>query len=108
MPFSAYRDNFDAETLAILEAAFNEAWEVVAASGGDFDQETTRNALAELIISFAAEGETNPKRLKELALAALLRMLGSHKKGRRPKPTPLGILVAISALDAQALTGMLL
>ena len=34
MPFSAYRDNFDAETLAILEAAFNEAWEVVRASGG--------------------------------------------------------------------------
>ena len=34
MPFSAYRDNFDAETLAILEAAFNEAWEVVTASGG--------------------------------------------------------------------------
>ena len=49
MPFSAYRDNFDAETLAILEAAFNEAWEVVTASGGDFDQEPTRNALAELI-----------------------------------------------------------
>ena len=75
MPFSAYRDNFDAETLTILEAAFNEAWEVVTASGGDFDQEPTRNALAELIISFAAEGETNPKRLKELALAALPRTL---------------------------------
>ena len=77
MPFSAYRDNFEAETLAILEAAFNEAWEVVTASGGDFDQETTRNALAELIISFAAEGETNPKRLKELALAALPQTLGT-------------------------------
>ena len=77
MPFSAYRDNFDADTLAILEAAFNEAWEVVTSSGGDFDQETTRNALAELIISFAAEGETNPKRLKELALAALPRTLGT-------------------------------
>ena len=38
---------------------------------------TTRNALAELIISFAAEGETNPKRLKELALAALPRTLGT-------------------------------
>ena len=25
MPFSDYRDNFDPETLAILEAAFNEA-----------------------------------------------------------------------------------
>ena len=75
MPFSAYRDNFDAETLAILEAAFNEAWEVLIASGGEFDQKATRDALAELIISFAAEGETNPKRLKELALPALPRTL---------------------------------
>jgi hypothetical protein len=71
MPFSNYRDNFDAETLAILEIAFNEAWEVLLASGGDFDQKATRNALAELIMSFAAEGETDPKRLKALALAAL-------------------------------------
>jgi hypothetical protein len=75
MPFSDYRDNFDPETLAILETAFNEAWEVLMASGGDFDQEATRNALADLIMSFAAEGETNPKRLKELALSALPRTL---------------------------------
>ena len=73
MPFSSYRDNFDSETLAVLESAFNEAWEVLLASGGDFDQEATRTALAELIISFAAEGETDPKRLKALALAALPR-----------------------------------
>ena len=45
MSFSDDRDNFDPETLAILEAAFNEAWEVLMASGGDFDQEATRNAL---------------------------------------------------------------
>jgi hypothetical protein len=75
VPFSNYRDNFDPETLAILEAAFNEAWEVLMASGGSFDQEATRNALADLIMSFAAEGETNPKRLKELALSALPRAL---------------------------------
>ena len=25
MPFSSYRDNFDSETLAVLEIAFNEA-----------------------------------------------------------------------------------
>jgi hypothetical protein len=73
--FSDYRDNFDPETLAIFEAAFNEAWEVLMASGGNFDQEPTRNALADLIMSFAAEGETNPKRLKELALSALPRTL---------------------------------
>jgi hypothetical protein len=71
MPFSPYRDNFDSETLAVLEIAFNEAWEVLLASGGDFDPKPTRDALAELIISFAAEGEIDPKRLKPLALAAL-------------------------------------
>jgi hypothetical protein len=75
VPFSNYRDNFDADTLAILEIAFNEAWEVLLDSPGNFDQEATRNALAELIISFAAEGETDPKRLKALALAALPRTL---------------------------------
>lgn len=33
VPFRDYRDNFDAETLAILEIAFNEAWEVILSSG---------------------------------------------------------------------------
>ena len=47
VPFSDYRDNFDPETLAILEIAF---------------------------ISFAAEGETDPK-LMALALADLPRTL---------------------------------
>ena len=75
MPFSDYRDNCDPETLAILEIAFNEAWEVLLASGGTFDQMATRDALAELIVSFAAEGETDPKRLKQLALSALPRTL---------------------------------
>jgi len=75
VPFSNYRDNFDPETLAILEIAFNEAWEVLLASGGNFDQKATKDALAEVIISFAAEGETDPKRLKALALSALPRTL---------------------------------
>ena len=75
VPFSNYRDSFDPETLAILEIAFNEAWEVLATSGGNFDQNATRDALADLIISFAAEGETDPKQLKALALAALPRTL---------------------------------
>ena len=60
MPFGDYCDNFDPETLAILEIALNEAWEVLLASGGAFDPKATRDALAELIISFAAEGETDP------------------------------------------------
>jgi hypothetical protein len=63
VPFSDYRDNFDPETLAILEIAFNEAWEVLLASGGTFDQMATRDALAELIVSFAAEARQT-KQLK--------------------------------------------
>ena len=45
MPFRNCRDNFDPETLAILESAFDEAWAVLTTSGGTFDQEATRNAL---------------------------------------------------------------
>jgi hypothetical protein len=78
MPFSNYRDNFEPETLLVLEAAFNEAWEVLRTSGGEFDQELTRKALAELIMSFAAEGETDPKRLKVMALKALPYALGTQ------------------------------
>jgi hypothetical protein len=84
MHFSNYRDNFDPETLAILESAFDEAWGVLTISGGTFDQEATRNALADLIMSFASEGETDPKRLKELALAALPRTLQTIEKEAPP------------------------
>ena len=75
MPFSNYRDSFSPETLAVLEAAFNAALDAVVASGVECDQQATRTALAEAIVYFASEGETDPKRLKELALAALPRAL---------------------------------
>ena len=75
LPFSRYRDNYDAETLAILQAAFDEAWAVLMASGTTFDQEAARTALADSIMMFASEGETDPKALKRLALAALPRII---------------------------------
>jgi hypothetical protein len=78
LPFTNYRDSFDPETLLLLGSAFDAAWEVVQASGGNFDQEATRRALAELIVSCASEGETDPKRLKAFALAALPRTLEPH------------------------------
>jgi hypothetical protein len=34
-----------------------------------------RNAIADLVISFAADGETDPKQLKTMTLAALPRAL---------------------------------
>ena len=75
MPFSGYRESYSAETVAVLEAAFNAAWDAVVASGVDCDPQATRTALAEAIVYFASEGETDPKRLKDLALAALPRAL---------------------------------
>ena len=75
VPFSGYRESFSPETLAVLEAAFNAAWDAVVASGVDCDQQATRTALADTIVYLASEGETDPKRLKELALAALPRAL---------------------------------
>ena len=75
MTLTYHRGGFDPETLAILEAAFNEAWEVIEASGGQFDPNATRNAIADLLISFAAEGERDPKRLKGMCLADLPRAL---------------------------------
>ena len=78
MPFSGYRESFSAETLAVLEAAFNAAWDAVVASGVDCDRQATRTALADAIVYFASEGETDPKRLKELALAALVERRSSR------------------------------
>jgi hypothetical protein len=77
MPFTGYRESFGPETLAVLEAAFNAAWDTVVASGVNCDQQATRTALADAIVYFASEGETDPKRLKELALAGLPRALAS-------------------------------
>ena len=59
MPFSAYRDNFDAETLAILEAAFNEAWEVVTASGGPLLE--SNNAASPGMVRLTRRGPPEPE-----------------------------------------------
>lgn len=44
---------------------------MLIASGTTFDQEAARTALADSIMMYASEGETDPKILKQLALAAL-------------------------------------
>jgi hypothetical protein len=76
MPFTRYREHYDPETLMVLQAAFDEAWEAITANNeGSFDEEATRSGLADLIVSFASEGVTDPKRLKAMALAALPKAL---------------------------------
>jgi hypothetical protein len=73
MPFSNYRDNFEPETLAVLEVAFNAVWEVVQASGGEFDQKTTRSALADLIKRRHAYPEWVPVRQERAGVDAIRR-----------------------------------
>jgi hypothetical protein len=57
VPFSGYRESFTPETLAVLEAAFNAAWDAVVASGVDCHQQATRAALADAVVYFASEGK---------------------------------------------------
>ena len=69
-PFRQYYDSFEPEALALLEIAFHQTWTVVQ-QNGNFDQEATRTAVADLIIAFASQGENDPQKLKVLVLAAL-------------------------------------
>jgi hypothetical protein len=57
--------------LALLEIAFNEAWQALRRGRESFDQTSTRTALADLIIKFAGQGVSDPLKLKALALSAL-------------------------------------
>ena len=71
MSFNGYRESFGPETLAVLEAAFNAAWDAAVTSGVVHDQQAIRTVLADTIVLYASKGETDPERLKELGLAAL-------------------------------------
>jgi hypothetical protein len=60
--------SFDPKTLTILEAAFDEAWLTLKSSGND---KVRANELARCILRLATEGERDPVRLHDHALAAL-------------------------------------
>jgi hypothetical protein len=54
--FSQYHDSFDPETLALLEIVFNETWMALQSNGNIFDQDTTRTAIADLVVKFCVAG----------------------------------------------------
>jgi hypothetical protein len=60
--------SFDPNTLVILETAFDEAWLTLKCSGND---KVRANELARCILRLATEGERDPVRLHDHALAAL-------------------------------------
>jgi hypothetical protein len=53
---------FDPETLALLEISFNETWTELQRNGGSFDPASMRSFVADLLIEFAQQGETDPRR----------------------------------------------
>jgi hypothetical protein len=65
---------FDPETIAILSAALDDAWEVIEANPAfkiDGHAESARNALAKHIVDMAKQGERDRPGLTEGALARL-------------------------------------
>lgn len=64
-----HSSSFDPQTLAILEAAFDEAWLTLKAVGNS----TVRpDELARSVLRLAMEGERDPVRLHDGALKGLL------------------------------------
>jgi hypothetical protein len=59
---------YDPETLAILEAAFDEAWALLKINS---DQSVTREALARCLLVLASGGERDRVRLRNQALLEL-------------------------------------
>jgi len=70
-PFRQHYESFDPETLAVLEISFNETWIELQRNGNGFDQASLKTAVADLIMKFASRGESDPQKIKKLALAAL-------------------------------------
>jgi hypothetical protein len=60
--------SFDPKTLAVLEAAFDEAWLTIKLNGND---KVKPDELARCILRLATEGELDPGRLHDRALSAL-------------------------------------
>ena len=65
--------SYDPETLGLLSRVFDEAWIDVQAMVGPrpLDPNGFRSALAKRIISAAATGERDPRRLKLIAFGAV-------------------------------------
>ena len=71
---------FDAETLAILEGVFDEAWASIQAQRNG---NITRAALAKRILNLAVDGERNPARLVDGALDQRCRTTFEQKVTRK-------------------------
>ena len=76
MPFGHVASGFQPHELDILNVAFNDAWQQLAAANTastKFEQSLLRKKLAQHIIATASTGQFDPRKLTEFALRALLK-----------------------------------
>lgn len=71
MPFSQFSASFDPETLDLLTAAFNAAWDQLQASGTDLQADEARQLLAVRIFQAFSDGERDAASLTAYALHGL-------------------------------------
>ena len=78
--FSEYSGAFDSEQIGLMSLAFEQVWKAVLASKASYAMgdgaESARAALAKHIIEAVKQGERDPRRLSDGALADLA---GAHK-----------------------------
>ena len=67
------KDSFDSKTLGLMERAFAAAWEEVVGSG-IYQLDGLKTMMTLRIMTAVRDGETDPERLKELALSAVGRV----------------------------------
>ena len=88
VPLLASAGFFDPATTKILTAAFDTAWQTLKTSGSvlaaDFRAASTRELLAKRIIETGRQGERNPLRLAEDALAHLQIQTETASRGAPP------------------------
>jgi hypothetical protein len=75
---------FDPETMRILTAAFEDAWQSLNGDGIGLGPHTDamRDALAKSIIEVATDGERDARRLRDAALAPLAQSLHRDASSR--------------------------
>jgi hypothetical protein len=60
--------HFDSETITLMKMALDDAWDCLPP---EVQATVLKTTLAERILKFAAEGERDPKRLRDAALRGL-------------------------------------
>ena len=94
--------SFDPKMLSILEAAFDETWLTLKLNG---NRKVRADELARCILRLATEGERDPVRLQDRALAALVPAIAW--RDANPGLFPLSLTAGLAEPEQDAFQGAL-